>query len=147
MRFVLTERILHMIKKDDRKKLGLKTQDEIAAQGEVKSEKELHKQIENLLRLKGVQFFSSRMDKRTTTQVGMPDFIFSLAFKPSPDQTMGSLLSWPLGCAWELKLPGKKLDAEQQAMFDRMTTSPNAWCCRLITSIEQALEELQKLGL
>jgi hypothetical protein len=147
MKFALTDRVLRMINKGERKKLGLKTVDEIVANAEVKSERDLHKQIANLLRLRGIEFFSSRMDKRTTTQVGMPDFLFSIKYRPSYDDTTASLLNWPVACAWELKLPGKKLDPEQQAMFERMSTGTNGWQCSVITSVDEALAELRKLNL
>ena len=45
MKLKLTERLLRMMNKADRKKLGLRTQDEIAAQGEVKTERELHRMV------------------------------------------------------------------------------------------------------
>jgi hypothetical protein len=147
MKLPLTDRILRMIGRADRVALGLKTQDELAAAAEIKTERDLHKQIANLLRLRGIEFFESRMDRKTTRPKGEPDFLFCIAHKPSPDETTGSLLTWPVAMGWELKLPGKKLDPEQQAMFARMSTGPNGWQCCVISSVDQALDELRKLNL
>jgi hypothetical protein len=147
MKFPLPDRIVRLISKCDRDALGLKTQDEIAAATEIKTERDLHKQIANILRLRGIEFFESRMDKRTGRPRGEPDFLFCLAYRPNYDDTTASLLNWPVACAWELKLPGKKLDPEQQKMFERMTAGPNGWQCHVITSVDEALAELRKLNL
>jgi hypothetical protein len=96
------------------------------------TERELHKSVGNVLRLRGIEYVESRMDRRTTQRRGVPDFLFAVS---------------TAAVAWELKLPGKKLDPEQQAMFARMTTAPNGWRCCVITSVDQALGELRKLGL
>lgn len=96
------------------------------------TERELHRAVGTLLRLCGIEYVESRMDKRTTQRRGVPDILFAV----------------PQGAvAWELKLPGKKLDPEQQAMFVRMTTRPNGWQCRVIHSVDEALAELRRLGL
>jgi hypothetical protein len=148
MKFQLTDRVLRMIGKGDRQKLGLRTQQEAIAAAEVKSEKDLHRQIQNLLQLRNIVFFSSRMDKRTTTQVGTPDILFSVGFQPSYDRTTAaSLLTWAVCCAWELKLPGRQLDPDQVKMFERLTQKPNNWRVSVVHSVDEALAELRKLGL
>jgi len=55
--------------------------------------------------------------------------------------------SWPLACAWKIRLPGDVLDREQQIHLDNLSTTPNAWCCRVIHSVEEAVAELQRLGI
>jgi hypothetical protein len=147
MKFPLTDRVVRLISKRDRRALGLKTLDEAIAAAEIKSERDLHRAVANLLRLRGIEFFESRMDRKTTNQIGTPDFIFAVSYRPNYDDTTASLLNWPVACGWELKLPGRKLDPEQQAMFARMTTAPNGWQCCVITSVDQALAELRRLGL
>jgi hypothetical protein len=146
MRLALTDKIVRMIGKADRQKFGLRTLDEVAAQSEVKSERELHKQVANLLRLRGIEFVESRMDRKTTNQVGTPDFLFAIQHKPKPDGSTASLLNWAVACGWEIKMPNKKLDVEQEKMFERMPVQPNGWRCCVISSVDQALEELKRLG-
>lgn len=146
MKFQLTDRIIHMINKPDRDRLKLKTQDELAAVAEIKSEKELHGQVANLLRLRGIQFFDSRMDKKTNRPRAEPDFLFCLSFKPEADNTTGSLLTWAIGCAWELKIGNKPLSREQELMFQKMSVAPNGWRCCVVRSVDDALRELKQLG-
>ena len=143
MKFPVPDQVVGLIDKADRKKLGLKTQDEIAAAVEVKSERELHRAVASVLRLRGIEFFESRMDRKTTRPKGEPDFLFAVWSKPDGVVSKGQ----PEPCAWELKRAGRKLDADQVKMFERMTASPNTWCCRVIHSVDEALEELRRLGL
>ena len=103
---------------------------------EIKLERELQDQIANLLSLKGIVAIRSRMDRKTSNQVGTPDFLFSVEH---------GLRSVP--CAWECKLPGKKLSPEQQKMAVEMLAPPNAWVYKVITSVDEALMELKRLGL
>ncbi len=140
----IPDKMLKLIDKAQRLELGLLTQDEIAAQAEIKSERDLHRQIENLLRLKDIVFFSSRMDRRTTTQVGMPDFIFATICSSTVKATL-DFATFALPCAWELKVAGRPLEPEQVKMFERMRK--NGWACRVIRSVDDALAELKRLGL
>jgi hypothetical protein len=64
MKLQLTDRIVRMIEKADRKKLGLKTRDELISAAEVKSERKLHKQVAASLRMRDIVFFESRFDSR-----------------------------------------------------------------------------------
>ena len=144
--YPLPDHIVRLIDKADRTKMGLKTLEEQMGENDFKSEKELHRGIENLLRLRNIVFFHSRTDKRTTRPVGEPDFLFSVIIVADSDKTHQQRLSWPISCAWEIKLPGKRLDPEQEKMFASMTARPNSWCCRVIHSVQEALDELRKLG-
>lgn len=145
----LSDHVLKLMDPADRKKLGLKTMDEINQMAEAKTERELHKQVANLLRLRGIEFFDSRMDKRTSRPVGEPDFVFAVWIEATrADKNQLAVLDrWPAACGWELKLPGKNLDPDQAAMFEKLTKHPNAWICRVIRSVDEALAELKKLGL
>ena len=149
MKLQLTDKVLKLVSKADRQKLGLKTMDEINAAAEAQTERDLHKYIRGLLELRGIEFIESRMDKRTTQKRGVPDFLFTVAFHPVPEMKDGAVVMswWPIACAWELKLPGRVLDPDQKAMFERLSTRPNCWCCRVIRSVDEALAELKKLGL
>ncbi len=103
------------------------------------SEIQLHAAIKNLLDSIGVCYIYSRSDKRATNTPGTPDFIFS---------TMtGFARAFPNPCAWEIKLPKKKLRPDQEKMRQRMATAPNAWRYSVITSIDEAITELKSMGL
>ena len=99
-------------------------------------EKQLQVQILNLLRLNGIEPLWFRTDKKTTATVGWPDFTFAVE---------QGLKSVPI--VWEIKLPGGHLSPDQQRMMHRLTDPPNAWVYRVITSVDEALNELRKLGL
>ena len=130
MKFPLPDHVIRLIAAPERKALGLKTQEEAALAAEIKSERDLHKAVGNLLRLRGIEFFESRMDRKTTRRKGEPDFLFALE---------------RAAVAWELKLPGRQLDPEQEKMFQKMSAKPNGWICRIIHSVDEALSELKRL--
>ena len=133
----------------DRKQFGVKTKEEQIQAAEIKTERDLHNQINNLLRLRGIVFFSSRMDKRTTRPKGEPDYIFGVwtRFGKIKTDPVALRAQGPMPCAWEVKLPGKNLDPEQVEMFKRLSDWPNAFCCRVIRSVDDALRELKAMGL
>lgn len=143
MKFPLPPHIIELVDAADRKALGLKTREEAIAAAEVKSERDLHRQVGALLRLRGIEYFESRMDKPTTQRRGVPDILFCVTLKVKGPGD----LRWPVGVGWELKLPGKKLDPDQEQMLERMTSPPNAWCVRCVHSVDEALMELKRLGL
>jgi hypothetical protein len=112
------------------------TKDKSSRQDLHLEEKQLQVQILNLLRLKGIEPLWHRTDKKSTATVGWPDITFSAGC---------GLRSIP--CLWEIKLPGKKLSEEQMSLMVQLTKPPNAWVYKVITSVDEALIELKKLGL
>jgi hypothetical protein len=106
------------------------------------TERDLHKSIRALLNAKRIVFFESRMDKRTTQRKGVPDFVFSV--KSSP---LGSRLGYNTAVAWEAKVGNGKLRPEQQTMFEAMQRHPNQWHCAVVRSLDDAIKELEALGL
>lgn len=133
---VLPNSYLRCLSAKDRQKLGQRTAEEVMAQGETKSEKELQKQIVGLLRLKGIEVNVSRMDKRKTDVVGWPDLTFSV---------IRGRIAIP--CLWEVKMPKGTLSPEQMTLASKLTTGPNAWRYRLIRSVDQAIAELKEMGI
>jgi hypothetical protein len=91
-------------------------------------EKELQGQIRSILGHKGIVAIQSRMDKRTSNQVGTPDFLFAVDGK---------------AVCWECKLPGGKLSPEQERMKELLAHEPNGWTYRVIHSVDEALAELK----
>lgn len=140
---VIPENILKCMSPKDRRKHGQKTAAEVVAQGEAKSEKELQRSIVALLRLKGIEPIVSRMDRRTSNNVGTPDILFVAGM----ENGTGDEWVWLVACAWEVKMPQGKLTIEQEAMAKRLTTPPNCWRHRVIRSVDQALAELKKMGI
>ena len=106
------------------------------ARSSMRLERRLQAQIWNLLCLNGVQAIWHRTDKPTTTSVGLPDFAFAIERGLKTVAVM-----------WEVKLPGGKLSDDQVSMMEKLTTPPNAWEFHVITSVEEAVQELRKLGL
>lgn len=120
---VLPENILKCMDKPQRSKLGKAgmTRDEVIQKQTLKNEAELQNQIASYLRLKGIAFSRSRMDKRSTTTLGWPDFIFCINRKP---------------LAFECKMPGGKLKPEQLKCHEQMIS--NGWDVYIVTSFQHA---------
>lgn len=140
---VLPDSYLRCLSAKDRKSMGKagQTAAETLAKADVKTEKDLQRQIIALLRLKGIEVNVSRMDKKKTDSVGWPDLTFSIT---------GDLRGWEWGsesCAWEVKLPGRQLDKAQQEMMVKLTTKPNGWQYSVIHSVDQAIKELSDMGI
>lgn len=89
----------------EKKRLGVAalTLDELISRQTIKTEKQLQQQIADYLRLRGIPFYRSRMDKRTTNKRGQPDFLCCVA-RP----IIGRFV------AFECKLPGQHPTEEQQ---------------------------------
>jgi hypothetical protein len=87
-----------------------------------KDERELQRQIANWLRLHGIWFTQSRMDRRTSNTVGTPDFIFCYR---------GRFVAWEVKCPWS-----RALRPEQQKAADAIVAAGGEW--RLVTSLVEA---------
>ena len=132
----LPDSFLRCLSPAERKKIGQRTAAEVLANGEAKSEKELQRMIVQLLRLKGIEPIVSRMDRRTSNNVGTPDIIFAI-----------TEYWWTKAHGWEIKLPQGKLSPEQEAMHKKLMTRPNAWSVKVIRSVQEAIEELRSMGI
>lgn len=137
---VIPEKLLRLMSPEDRRKAGQKTAAEVLAQGEAKSEKELQRSIVGLLRLKGIEPIVSRMDRRTSNNVGTPDILFAVG-------GFFNGRSYDFACAWEIKMPKGELSDQQKAIGCKMIQPPNAWCHRVIRSVDQALADLRAMGI
>jgi hypothetical protein len=101
------------------------TGEEAQASFIAKSEGDIHKQIKNLLNLRGIWFCHSRMDKPTTQRKGVPDFMFALS---------------GIATAFEVKYgKGKRCD-EQIAVHEAMTR--NGWQVYTVRSLDEARDIL-----
>ncbi len=109
-------------------------------------EKSLHRAVAKLLNYKRIVYIHSRTDQRTTQAKGVPDFIF--AVKPPQFAVDGVLCGSDMtACAWELKTAKGKLRPEQIAMHWKMQKLPNAWNVKVIRTIDEAIQELEAMGL
>lgn len=98
----LPEAVKQKLPPEEKKRLGIAamTMDELITRQSVRTERDLQNQIADYLRLRGVPFYRSRMDKRTTSKLGTPDFLICVASKflaleakrdgeePTPEQVM-----------------------------------------------------------
>lgn len=115
----LPQRIIDLMEKPERKDIGVKTSGEIAEKIEVENERELQNQCANLLRLRSIWFFQSRMDRRTTNPVGTPDFLFAVKGTP---------------IAVECKIGAGILSREQEDSMYHM--AKNGWICAVVRSVK-----------
>lgn len=127
----LPDNILKRMDPTDRAALGKAgvTTDEALAAAEAKHERELQKQLAQLLDLRDIVFATPRMDKRSTLKVGWPDFTFVIGGKP---------------CAWEAKIRDNKLTSEQQELHTKMRL--NGWTVQVIRNVNEAIEFLNHYG-
>jgi hypothetical protein len=107
-----------------------------SCRSELNTERELQGQIVNLLRLKGVEVLWHRTDKKSAATVGWPDLTFAVE---------SGLRTVAIGM--EVKLPGKKLSTEQQKVAVEMMNPPNSWTYHVVTSVDEVLSILRKLGI
>jgi hypothetical protein len=124
--------MLRLVAPEDRAKLGRAgmTRAEAFAKFTVDTERKLHHLIDSYLRQRGIEPIRSRMDKRSTINVGAPDFMFAYRGK---------------AIAMEVKLPGEKLTKEQESMRAIMTSPVNGWHYCVVHDVDEALMELQCL--
>lgn len=98
-------------------------------EGHPVTEKELHRQLSDLLRSMGVPFGHARMDKRSTLAVGYPDFTFPFGGK---------------FVAWEAKVGKNKLSPEQEAFRRQIEICGGVY--RVITNLDEALAHIQSMS-
>jgi len=127
----LPERIKLLLPKDDpiRKTKAGRTLDEVIEDNQVKSERNLHDQISAYLRIKDIWFCHSRMDKRTTTAVGTPDYLMSVRSVP---------------IALEAKVGYNKLSDEQIAVQKAM--EKDGWRYFVVRNLEAVKIVLTEFG-
>lgn len=95
----------------------------MAVKADAIAEKELHRQIEQWLRMKGVRcIVHSRTDKRTTQAKGVPDFLFVMR---------GNAF------AIEVKVGNNQLTKEQEAWL--VDAAVDGWICRVVRSLDQLI--------
>lgn len=117
----------------DRKSLGKAgvTSEEAERKRLARSERELQDQIANYLHYKGIFFVRSRMDKKTTTRKGTPDFIFAAR------QHVGSSDSFVIAfpTAIEVKVGNNTLTREQEEVRHQMLR--NGWRYHVVTTFDE----------
>lgn len=126
---LLPDKVLRLLSPADRRSLGKAglTAEEAVLAGRVKVERDLQNLIESYFRLRGVFAIRSRMDKKTTTPVGTPDFMLALDGE---------------AIAIEAKLPGEELTPEQETMRKILTEAPNGWRWLTVHSLDPIKELL-----
>lgn len=136
---VLPDNILRRMDTTDRSKLGKAgvTSSEAQEKCDAKSEKEIHRQIEQWLNLHGVVYIHSRTDRKTTNAVGLPDFIFAWPII----QPHSEIVDYGIPFAIEIKLPGKKPTKEQSDCITKMRQ--NGWHTAVAHSLREFIEIVQ----
>lgn len=94
------------------------------------SEKELQRQIEQLLLRHDILPTRQRMDRKSNIATGMPDISFSVHGR---------------AVYWEVKMPGEKPAPEQISAITRLSCNPMNAHVRVITSYVEAFIDLQYL--
>lgn len=143
----IPDKIAKMMRPADRKEIGkgATTLDEAITKEEKRAERLLQKQLLAILEAhRRIVVIYSRMDRKTTTPLGTPDLIFAV---DGYVERTGTRYRWTYACAWECKTLAGEQTKDQVEMEQKMTTPPNAWTYRIIRSVQQARDELSKMGL
>lgn len=107
------------------------TSDEALTKAIARSERDLQGQIANWLNLKGIWFSQSRMDKKTTTRVGTPDFLLCFT-------EMVGTVEFRRPTALEVKFGTGSLSIEQEQTKRRMEA--NGWRYHVVRSLVEVTE-------
>lgn len=118
--------MVEIMSPEDRKALGQKTVAERSARADLQLEREIHRLIDLELNRRNIVGIHSRTDKKTSQQVGVPDYLMALW-----DSERGC--ARPV--AVEVKLPGGKLSDDQIVMRDRMVR--DGWEYHVVYSLEE----------
>jgi hypothetical protein len=124
----LPDNILTKMSAADRRKLGVQTSEEAQAAFVAKNEKQLQNAIASLLNLRGIWFCRSRMDRATTQQKGVPDFLLAAGYRP---------------VALEVKFGKGQLSVEQMTTHNAMLR--NGWRVHVVRELSEAREILDAL--
>lgn len=102
---------------------------EIDEKNDKKTEKEIQSQISGLLRIREIVFYQSRMDKKPTVAIGLPDFAFTYHSIP---------------IALEVKTSIGKLTEEQTETHKNMRA--NGWKVFVVRSVQEAKTVLDSIS-
>jgi len=124
---VLPQNVLRYMPKEDRKKLGKLglTNEEIQTRNEFELEKDLQRDVINLLHQRDIWVQSSRFGKRSTATKGAPDFLFVWNNRPY---------------AFEVKVGNGKPTKWQ--LETHMHMRRNGWLVFVVRSLNEAREFL-----
>lgn len=144
---ILPDKILRLLSPEDRKKLGKAglTKPEWESKWQARNERDLQKQIAQLLGLHGIAYCWHRTDRRSHATIGWPDFTFCVEGEYDCSSE-GYNITPTYACAWEIKFGDGELSIEQKQMAVRLQSPPNNWRWRVIRSLDEAIEELKQMG-
>lgn len=125
----IPENVLRLMKPADRQRLGVMTSEEAMAAFVAKSERDIHKQIIDLLNLRGIAFARNRMDVKSTTTAGWPDFTLAVN---------------GIATALEVKFEKRDLDPEQVECIAKMRA--NGWKVFVVRTLDEARAAIEDVG-
>lgn len=134
---VLPESVLKCMSKADRTPMGKAgmTKPEVQAKVERVSERVVHGQINGWLTTQNIFAIHSRMDRKTTTQTGVPDFLFCLCIER---EAFGGFRYTPRPIALEVKVNGNTLSEDQEKVRDKMIA--NGWEYYTVYSLAEVVK-------
>src|SRR5882724_11817954 len=130
---LLPAHMVRLISVDDRKKLGIITEDDRMAKYKATNGRELTKQIVQYLQLRGIEVCWSSTHKKSTMSKGWPDITFAV-----------KIAGFCMPCAYEVKFGADTLSREQNDRIERMKSSPNCWRVRIISSFIQVVDDMRE---
>jgi hypothetical protein len=103
-------------------------------------EKEIQDDIEKYLRLNSIYFVRSRMDRKTTTEPGTPDFVICRPCTPCVGDAGFGITRPAQFIALEVKRPGELPTSEQTVHAQRIQASGGKWA--VVHSLDEAIKAL-----
>lgn len=136
---VLPEQFLRRMSKADRAPMGKAgmTKPEVQAKIDRVSERVVHGQINGWLTTQNIFAVHSRMDRKTTTQTGVPDFMFCIRSK-TPDLLFIGALLVVRPIALEVKVNGNILSEDQERVKSKMLA--NGWEYYTVYSLAEVVK-------
>lgn len=127
----LPDHFLSKLPPEERRKLGRAgmTSEEAQARYVARSERELQGQVAQHLNRHQIPFFNPRMDRKSTVQVGMPDFVVCLP----PNGRF-------VGIETKCQATRGRLSPEQEASMARILAAGGTYL--IIYSLEQLIQAL-----
>jgi hypothetical protein len=128
----LPESFLSKLPIEERRKLGRAglTYDEAIAKYAVNNERELQRDVSNYLNKKQIPFLRPRMDKKSTLQVGSPDFVACVT---------GKFVAIECKC----RATGGKLTDQQKDAMGKILSNDGSYL--VVYSIEELIRALSEI--
>ena len=133
---LIPEKYAILMSPEDRRALGIHTNEERMAKFVARTERQLQRQIVQYLRLRGIEVIWHATNRKSTASRGTPDILFAVMVQ-----------GFPREIALEIKFGTGTCSRVQNDMQARLKTRPNAWDVRVISTFIQVVDFMREMNL